>query len=224
MGRRRASIDWCPASPPVSHTHIDSPSSLLVQQPCCCCCCAAPLTLHRPSLFLHSLHLFSLCLSLLSVVIFVLSVSPQLSAFLSFPFPRRPVHRVLRFSPCRPIIRSLFTLIFSFISRPHTREPRNLHYSLSRICSPPFPLVLRTPDAFFHLFPTASIKAAVFKPVALSSSSLLFFLHPCTRAFKIFPDARLFLLLLLSIERCVALSDSLHTRAISILNKYRKVR
>lgn len=34
MGRRRASIDWCPASPPVSHTHIDSPSTRLVQQPC----------------------------------------------------------------------------------------------------------------------------------------------------------------------------------------------
>lgn len=25
MGRRRASIDWCPASPPCTHTHIDSP-------------------------------------------------------------------------------------------------------------------------------------------------------------------------------------------------------
>lgn len=120
----------------------------------------------------------------LSVVIFVLSVSPQLSAFLSFPPPSsgpiRP-RAVLRFSPCRPIIRSLFTLIFSFVSRPHTREPRNLYYSLARIRSPPFPLVFRTPtltsSTLFLLslplllllaFPVAPIKAAVSKPVALS--------------------------------------------------------
>lgn len=120
----------------------------------------------------------------LSVVIFVLSVSPQLSAFLSFPPPSSDPIRpraVLRFSPCRPIIRSLFTLIFSFVSRPHTREPRNLYYSLARIRSPPFPLVFRTPtltsSTLFLLsipfllllaFPVAPIKAAVSKPVALS--------------------------------------------------------
>lgn len=146
------------ASPPVSHTHIDSLSSLLVRRNP-----AVPSALrHRsshllfpispPPSFLSSL-LVSSSSSISSsplaspfIVIFVLSVSPQLSAFLSFSPPLHRPYSVLRFSPCRPIIRSLFTLIFSFVSRPHTRKPRNLHYfPRTYIRSRPFPLVFRTP-------------------------------------------------------------------------------
>lgn len=174
------------ASPPVSHTHIDSLSSLLVQQPSCTSRPLFPppfsfLSCPLPSLFLFlvvlpvstlrpsPLLLLSRPLSLF-IVIFVLSVSPQLSAFLSFlpPPPFVAPATVLRFSPCRPIIRSLFTLIFSFVSRPHTREPRNLHYfPRTYTRSPSFSLVFRTPTLSSSRFPVASIKAAVSKPIAL---------------------------------------------------------
>lgn len=88
------------ASPPVSHTHIDSLSSLLVLQPSCtsrpsASSLSSPLL--SPFLFLSVLSIFSplfffffylVPLASLFIVIFVLSVSPQLSAFLSFsPLP-----------------------------------------------------------------------------------------------------------------------------------------
>lgn len=158
------------ASPPVSHTHIDSLSSLLA--------CSAtqlypppfsvvPLISSSLSLFLRPSYLLSspllplsrpllspLSLSLsLFIVIFVLSVSPQLSAFLSFSPPLHRPYSVLRFSPCRPIIRSLFTLIFSFVSRPHTRKPRNLHYFPRTYTLSSFPTRLPNSDAFFLSFP-----------------------------------------------------------------------
>lgn len=156
------------ASPPVSHTHIDSLSSLLVQRNP-----AVPSALqHRsshllfpislpPSLLsslvsssssISSSPLASLSLSLF-IVIFVLSFSPQLSAFLSFSPPLHRPYSVLRFSPCRPIIRSLFTLIFSFVSRPHTRKPRNLHYFPRTYTLSSFPTRLPNSDAFFLSFP-----------------------------------------------------------------------
>lgn len=203
------------ASPPVSHTHIDSLSSLLVQQPSC----TSPSPQHRfshllfllsssfPPSFLSPLGLFFFLYLVLSsrlsllIVIFVLSVSPQLSAFLSFPSP--PLHRpysVLRFSPCRPIIRSLFTLIFSFVSRPHTRKPRNLHYfPRTFIRSPPFPLVFRTPTL------SSSLSRGVYQSRGLQADRVPSL--PLLHAFEIFPAARLFLPLLLSIEQCVAIRN-----------------
>lgn len=179
------------ASPPVSHTHIDSLSSLLVQRNP-----AVPSALqHRsshllfpislPPSFLSSLvssssSISSSPLASLFIVIFVLSVSPQLSAFLSFSPPLHRPYSVLRFSPCRPIIRSLFTLIFSFVSRPHTRKPRNLHYFPRTYTLSSFPTRLPNSDAFFLSFPLASIKAAVSKPIGLRPTL------SCTRS-RFFP-------------------------------------
>lgn len=216
MERRRASIDWCfPTS--VSHSHrfplfvtraasqlhpspqhrsshllFLLPSSFSPPFP-------SPLVPTSSSSSISSFPLAPLSLSLF-IVIFVLSVFPQLSAFLSFPRPLRRPYDFLRFSPCRPIIRSLFTLIFSFVSRPHTRKPRNLHYFPRTYIA----LLLFHSSSelqrFLPPFLVASIKAAVSKPIALRS-------HPLLHAFEIFPAARLFLPLLLSIEQCIAIRN-----------------
>lgn len=169
MERRRASIDWCfPTS--VSHSHRFSLFVTRAAQPSCtlrpsASFLSSPLPYLSSSvlpifsrlLFFLYLVLFSrltLSLSLsLFIVIFVLSVSPQLSAFLSFSPPLHRPYSVLRFSPCRPIIRSLFTLIFSFVSRPHTRKPRNLHYFPRTYTLSSFPTRLPNSDAFFLSFP-----------------------------------------------------------------------
>lgn len=152
------------ASPPVSHTHIDSLSSLLVQQPSCT-------PQHRSSLISSSSSLL-LFLSVPFFLFFYLSFSPLasvslrryfrplgLSAAVCLPIislppppPLRHSYSVLRFSPCRPIIRSLFTLIFSFVSRPHTRKPRNLHYFPRTYTLSSFPTRLPNSDAFFLPF------------------------------------------------------------------------
>lgn len=186
------------ASPPVSHTHIDSLSSLLVQQPSCTPRSSASfLSSPLPFLSLLSARLFHY-LVLLPLPSSLFSSSRSLRSCLpSYHFPLPP-YSVFRFSPCRPIIRSLFTLIFSFVSRPHTRKPRNLHYFPRTYTLSSFPTRLPNSD-FLPLFPVASIKAAVSKPIVH---------HPSlSHALEIFPAARLFLPLLLSIEQCVAIRN-----------------
>lgn len=170
-----------------------------------------------------------------------------LSAAVCLPIISPPSHgpirprAVLRFSPCRPIIRSLFTLIFSFVSRPHTREPRNLYYSLARIRSPPFPLVFRTPtftsstllplSLLLRAFPVAPIKAAVSKPVALSRTRARSRFFPMrgffSRCYCRLSDASHSPgMLFLSIYLFYSLSslEAFSRRQLQYFNKYRKVR
>lgn len=198
------------ASPPsVSHSHRFSLFVTRAVQPSCTLRPSASflssplpyLSSFLSSLVSSSSSISSSPLSLsLFIVIFVLSVSPQLSAFLSFSPPLHRPYRVLRFSPCRPIIRSLFTLIFSFVSRPHTRKPRNLHYFPRTYTLSFFPTRLPNSDAFFLSFPWRLSKPR--SPSRSGSPS-----HPLSHALEIFPAARLFLPLLLSIEQCVAIRN-----------------
>lgn len=179
-----------PTSLPVSHPHIDAPSTRTatpwcISSPFNVIPLFIPRALHlsrshfplHPALSflsllsaLSCLHLVRLSRPLLMVSLLSSLRSSLFSFFrslrsclrLSIIFPRAPrrirAARRSSFSPpCRPIIRSLFTLIFSFVSRPHTREPRNLHYSLARIVyvllsshsslsnSDPFPWLLSKP-------------------------------------------------------------------------------
>lgn len=190
------------ASPPVSHTHIDSLSSLLVQRNP-----AVPSALrHRsshllfpislpPSLLsslvsssssISSSPLASLSLSLsLFIVIFVLSVSPQLSAFLSFSPPlRRPLQRPSFFSMSTNNSLPFYPYFLFRFSPAYSKTAE----------SPLFPshvyaLVLSHSSSelrrFLPLFPVASIKAAVSKPIGAPS-------HPLLHALEIFPRCTAF--------------------------------
>lgn len=216
------------ASPPVSHTHIDSLSSLLVQQPSSSTpCLSASFLSSRPSLFL-----FLSALRISSRLFFLYLSSRRLSLrryfrplglsaavclpIISFPL-RRPLHRPSFFSmstnnslPFYPYFLFRFSPAYSKTAESPLFPSHVYALLLSHSSSE-----LRR---FLPPFPVASIKAAVSKPITLRP-------FPLSHAFEIFPAARLFLPLLLSIEQCVAIRNGrLSATATSILNKYRKVR
>jgi len=239
-----------PASLPVSHLHVDAPSTRAAIS-CCIsssfgvvplyispCVPLARAPSPRPS-FLSSPLASSSCLSPLSLSLSLsLSLACSLPSSLGsslFSLSRRPPRSCLRlppiippspsrarpprrarrssFSPpCRPIIRSLFTLIFSFVSHPHTREPRNLHffslpipphvYTLLLLLPPrpPNPGVSFHPSPATPWSPSRSHVHSLFLP---SRNSLAPSRPPVVDLPRC---ARLFLpRLLLSIERCVAM-------------------
>lgn len=202
------------ASPPVSHTHIDSLSSLLVRRNP-----AVPSALqHRSSHLLFPISLPPSFLSSLVSSSSSISSSPLASLSLSLHRYFRPLG--LSAAVCLPII---FPSSSSPLQRPSffsmsTNNSLPFYpYFLFRFSpaysktaeSPLFPshvyaLVLSHSSSelrrFLPLFPVASIKAAVSKPIGAPS-------HPLLHAFEIFPAARLFLPLLLSIEQCVAIRN-----------------
>lgn len=184
MGRRRASIDWCPASPPCTHTHIDSPFL-----PC------------RATLFFQPSSTFFLP----RFPIFQPRVIPFLLFLFArpsyFSFGREPRFSALHLSP---------TSVFAWNRRFYAScTPRlclsfsssySLRFQTSFLSCPP-----TSNDQFFRSFVTSSKYSSIFR-ISPSDSQT----H-CQ--FRAFPSTNICKFDLVSVLSLLSTSFSLRTRA-----------
>lgn len=214
------------ASPPVSHTHIDSLSSLLVQQPSCT---SRPLPPPPFSILFSS---FSLPLSRRPSCFYSPSVSSSSSisssplASLSFhhyfrplglsaavclpiippsPAVRRPCHRPSFFSMSTNNSLPFYPYFLFRFSPAYSRTAESPLFPSHVYALSSFPTRLPNSDAFFLPFPRGVYQSRGLqadRALSLPSSLLP---SPVRARSRFFPMHGFFPSLLLSIERCVAI-------------------